>query len=795
MKVLKKVLVAIATLIVLALIIVFVVVQRINNSGKPLYEGEIELSGLSDKVEVIRDERGMPHIYAENEDDLYMAVGYVMAQERLWQMDLIRRATTGRLSEIFGDGYIETDLFLRSLRMDDKSKMVIESMDTEILSCINSFVDGVNQYIEQAGNNLPPEFKILRYKPEPWSAEYTANIIGYMGWDLASGNLSGDVSTYKMIEALGEEISKKLIPFYDYTGTTVFPDFKLDKALLADVGSAVSAMDRTAELGLTSFTGSNNWAVSGERSETGLPLFSNDMHLGLSSPGIWIQMHQVVPGKLNVTGVVVPGQPFVVAGHNEKIAWGMTNLMVDDIDLYKETLNEDGSKYFLDGEWQDISIEKEIISTGKEEVEREIRYTHRGPIISAFRNIKDAELSMRWSGNDYSNEVKSVYLLNRAGNWAEFDEAISSFNAISQNFIYADVDGNIGLHTGGGVAIREQHGALIMPGDTSLYDWKAYVSHDQLPYAYNPDGGSVSSANNKTVNNDYPYYIGTYYSRPYRINRIREMLGEKEVFGIDDFKRMICDRKSKKVELIVPYLMEALSKSELDGLEKEVADALAEWDYVMSPDLFCPTFFEYYVTVLKTDLLADDMGDFYRELSGNIKEYYLFMLFSGEHKLFIDNKDTEEIEDLESIMLTSFHNTIKLLTETYSGDTSGWIWGDIHKFTAEHPMASVKILDRLFNLNVGAFRVGGSDHTVSPYSYTRNFVINHGASERHVYNPADWDESYSVIPTGISGVPSSEFYCSQIEKYCNDEFYKDHFTREAVEASTKYKLMLISEEK
>jgi len=790
MKFLKKALSILGILIVVILLTAIFLVKSIKKSGKPQYDGEITLSGLSGEVEVIRDERGMPHIYAENEDDLYMAVGYVMAQERLWQMDLIRRATTGRLSEIFGEDYIETDLFLRSLRMDDKSKMVIESMDSEILSCINRFVDGVNQYIEQAGKNLPPEFKILRYKPEPWSAEYTANIIGYMGWDLASGNLSGDVLTYKMIEALGEEISRQLIPFYNYTGTTVFPDFKMDKSLLADLGSAISAMDKTAELGLTSFTGSNNWAVSGEHSETGLPLFSNDMHLGLSSPGIWIQMHQVVPGKLNVTGVVVPGEPFVVAGHNENIAWGMTNLMVDDIDLYKETLNKDGSKYFLDGEWQDISVEKEIISTGKEEVEREIRYTHRGPIISAFRGIKDAELSMRWAGNDFSNEVKSVYLLNRAVDWDEFNKAISSFNAISQNFIYADINGNIGLHSGGGVAIRERHGALIMPGDTSLYDWKAYVPHNQLPYAYNPECGSVSSANNKTVNEDYPYYIGTYYARPYRINRIRQMLAEKEVFGVDDFKRMICDRKSNKVEMILPYLNEALSEVELDGLEKEVADALADWDYVMSPDLYCPTFFEYFVNVLEADLLADDMGDFYRELSGNIKDYYLFMLLSGQHNLFVDNKETDETEDLSSIMLASFHNTINILSETYSGDTSEWIWGDIHKFTAEHPMGSMKILDRLFDLNVGAYSVGGSDHTVSPYAYTANFVINHGASERHVYNPADWDESYTVIPTGISGVPSSEFYCSQIEKYCNDEFYKDHFSRGAVEAAQKYSMII-----
>ncbi len=793
MKFLKKALSILGILLVVILLAAIILIKSIKGSAKPQYDGELSLSGLSGEVEVIRDERGMPHIYAENDKDLYMAVGYVMAQERLWQMDLIRRATTGRLSEIFGEDYLETDLFLRSLRMNDKSVMVLESMDSEILSCVESFVSGVNQYIEQAGSNLPPEFKILRYKPEPWSALYTANIIGYMGWDLASGNLSGDVMTYKMIQELGEELTKKLIPYYDYTGTIVFPDFELDNDLLADLTSAISDMGRASELGLTSFTGSNNWAVSGDRSETGLPLFSNDMHLGLSSPGIWIQMHQVIPGKLNVTGVVVPGQPFVIAGHNEDIAWGMTNLMVDDIDLYKETLNEDGTKYLLDGEWQDILTENEIIKAGKDVFEREIKYTHRGPLISAFRNIKDAELSMRWTGNDYSNEIRSVYLLNRAASWDDFNEAISSFNAVSQNFIYADVNGNIGLHTGGGVAIRERHGALIMPGDTSLYDWKTYVPHHQLPYTYNPESGSVSSANNKTVGDDYPYYIGTYYSRPYRINRIREMLEEKEVFGVEDFKRMICDRKSKKVELIVPRLTEALSGTELLGLEKEVADALAQWDYIMSPESFCPTFFEYYATVLNSDLLADDMGDFYMQLSGTIKDNYLFMLMSGEHELFIDNKNTEEVEDLNSIMLASFHNTINLLSETYTGNTSDWIWGDIHKFTAEHPLASVKILDRLFNLNVGAFSVGGSNHTVSPYSYTANFVINHGASERHVYNPADWDESFTVLPTGISGVPSSEFYCSQIEKYCNDEFYKDHFSRVAVEAALKYRMVLMPE--
>jgi penicillin amidase len=795
MKILKKILKVLGILIILILVAAVVLIKSIKESGNPQYDGEISLTGLSGEVEVIRDERGVPHIYAENEKDLYTTVGYVMAQERLWQMDLIRRATTGRLSEIFGSDYLETDLFLRSLKMDKKSEMVLESIDPDIYDALNWFSEGVNQYIEDAGKNLPTEFKILRYVPEPWSANYVGNIIGYMGWDLASGNLSGDIFTHKLIQKIGEDAAKQLIPYFDYTGDPVYPEFEPDMEFLEETTAMIKAMDLTADLGLTSFTGSNNWAVSGDHSETGLPLFSNDMHLGLSSPGIWMQMHQVIPGKLNVTGVLVPGSPFIIAGHNDDIAWGMTNLMVDDIDLYKERVNEDGTAYLLDGEWIDIKVEKEVVSTGKENIEREIRYTHRGPIVSGFRNISDAELSMKWVGYDPSDEVRSVYLLNRASSWDEFNEALTSFNAISQNIVYVDVNGNIGLHSAGGIAIRERHGGLIMRGDTSLYDWKAYVDHYSLPYTYNPESGRVSSSNNKTVTDEYPYYIGTYFSMPYRINRVRQMLNEKEMFSVEDFKRMITDRKSDFAATLVPMLNVALEDIKLAGIDKEVADALSEWDYIMSPDIFCPTFFEYYYKILTDDLLEDDMGELYGEFHGPVKKYYLLMIMQGEHSLYIDNIDTESVEDLESIMISSFYNTINTLSGKYGGDTSKWIWGDLHAFIAEHPLASVKLIDRLFKLNEGPYKVGGSSHTVSPYSYSGEFRIDHGASERHIYNPADWDESFTVIPTGISGVPSSEFYSSQTETYCNDGFYKDHFSREAVDNAATYTLIFKPESK
>ncbi len=793
MKTLKLIIYSVISLLFIALVITFIIVKTIANGAKPVYEGEIVIPGLESAVEVMRDERGMPHIYAGNEHDLYKAVGYIMAQERLWQMDLIRRATTGELSEIFGEDYVQTDLFLRSLRMTEKSKMVLADTNAEILDCINNFVEGVNFYIQEAGKKLPPEFRILGYEPDPWTAENTANIIGYMGWDLAGGSLSGDVFMYKLMEQIGREEAVKLIPYYDYTGDPVYPDFSPGEETLTALADIAESANKLEELGIVSFSGSNNWAVNGERSETGKPLLSNDMHLGLSSPGIWIQMHMVVPGSLNVTGVAVPGQPFIVAGHNENIAWGMTNLMVDDVDLYLEKTNEDKSKYLLDGEWRDIKSVREIIKVKKEDDrELEMLYTHRGPIISGFRDIEDADISMRWSGNDMSNEIAAVYSLNRADNRADFNEALSYFNSISQNFVYADTDGNIGLQTGGGIPLREGHGAFVQAGDSSRYDWKGYVPHELLPDSYNPEDGSVSSANNKTVApSSYPYYIGTYYSMPYRINRIRQMLGNKDVFSIDDFKNMVTDRKSDYAASLCRLLLETLQRTdEMSRLEREVFDNLSVWDFNMSPDMFTPTFFEYYRMTLADQLLEDDMGELYKSFNSQVRDYYLLMIIKGEHKLYIDDLNTEEEETLDDILLLAYRETIEKLRENYSSDTSRWLWGDIHKFTASHPLGSVSILNSLFGFNEGPYRVGGSNHTVSPYSYGKDFVIDHGASQRHIYNTADWDESYTVIPTGISGVPSSEFYCSQTATYCADGFYKDHFSEEAVKEAAIYTLLL-----
>lgn len=740
MKTLKAIFISLAALIVLAVIIGFILFTGIRRGALPKYDGEIVVAGISSDVTVYRDERGMPHIYADNERDLYIAAGFVTAQERLWQMDLIRRATNGRLSEIFGKDYVQTDLFLRSLDMTTKSKMVISKEDPEIISCMQAYVDGVNAYINSAGKKLPPEFRILSYKPDPWKLEDFANIIGYMGWDLASGNLAYDLFNYQLVQKVGAEKASQLIPDWKAGTSLVFPDFQLNEELVKETQKFISSMDKLNSIGVASFSGSNNWAVSGKRTETGKPILSNDMHLAFGSPGIWFQMHQVVPGKLNVTGVVVPGQPLVIAGHNEKIAWGMTNLSVDDIDLFAEKINpENENQYLFNGEWKNMVVKREIIKIkgGKQDT-LILRFTQRGPIISGLRGIKDAALSMRWSGYDTSDEIRSVYLLNRATGWDDFRIALSTFRSISQNFAYADVNGNIGLNTGGGIPIRKGSGTLIRDGETDEYDWKGYVPFEQLPFSFNPENGYVSSANNKTVDDKYPYFISTNFALPYRINRIRQMLDEKKVFGIEDFKRMLLDQHSDYAALLTPFILKLNERrSELSKAESSALDFFHGWDYDMNAGLVAPSLFEFFRISFIKNLLADELGPLFNQLPNVTKDYYIYRILKTGPDEWVDNINTPEKEVLDDILIKSFKECVASLTKKYGEDQTKWKWGNIHKITIEHPLGTVALLNRLFDLNSDTYPIGGSNHTVSPYGFGPNFKINHGASERHIFNTAD----------------------------------------------------------
>ncbi|MCU0377801.1 MAG: penicillin acylase family protein [Bacteroidales bacterium] len=789
-----------------------------ENSGRssPQYEGVIILSGMTDSITVYRDGRGMPHIYAGNEHDLYMAVGYISAQERLWQMDLVRRSSTGRLSEIFGKGFIQADIFTRCLQIREKSRLLLQNEDPEITASLQAFADGINAYINTPGIRLPMEFRLLSYKPEPWSLEDSAGIIGLMGWSLDSRNLSAELFIYQLIKMLGREMASSLIPDWDALGNVVYPEFTLNDSIISRTKSFISSFDRVLELGVTAFQGSNNWAVAGYRTITGKPILSNDIHLTLGSPGIWMQMHHIIPGKLNVTGVLIPGSPFIVVGHNEKIAWGMTNLRVDAVDLFAETINpENGNQYLFNGVWRDMKIREEIIAVrGEKQDTVMIRFTHRGPVISGLMNLKNTSpkirwlgydcitgldevdgmaLSLRWSGFDVSDEIRSTWLLNRAACWDDFRNAVSSFRCISQNFIYADTEGNIGLNAGGGIPLRKGNGIMIRDGATDEYDWQGYVPFELMPSSFNPVSGQLSSANNRTVNSDYPYFISHSFDVPYRINRIREMLGEKELLSMDDLRSMVNDQQSGLAKLLVPHILNLTATTEeFTPSENQAIALLADWDYDMDPGLAAPAIFEYFRISFRKNLFADELADLYDQLYDVSGENYIYRLLTGGEETWVDNVMTEERESLDDIIMLSFRDCIQALTKKCGADTEKWKWGKIHTLTFTHPVGSVGIINLFCNLNSERYAVGGNEHTVSPYfSLKPGFEVSCGSSMRHIYNTADWDESLTVLPGGVSGVPGSEFYLSQAKRYVEGDFYKDVFSDSAVRAAARYTLVFI----
>ena len=791
MKILKVTLTVLAVIIAVALLAGIIIVPALRKSGLPELNGEKNLSGLTADVKVIRDERGVPHIYASNEHDLYFMTGYITAQERLWQMDMVRHATQGRLSELFKRDMFETDYFLRALGMPKKSQMVLEREDPAILATLQAYTDGVNSWIEECGNKLPPEFRILGYKPEPWTMIDITNIIGFIGWDLASSNLSNEINNYKLTRKLGPEKASGLIADWNMVDEVVFPDFRLDDKLLDQATDAIGSMEELEKLGIVTLSGSNNWAVAGSRSETGKPILSNDMHLGFNVPGFWMQVHQVIPGKLNVTGVLFPGEPFIIAGHNDRIAWGMTNLSVDDIDLFVETVDSTGNNYLYNGEWLPFRTEEHMLKMGPDSSQtRIIKYTHHGPVISGMQGIDDAVLTMCWTGYDYSDEIKAVYNLNRASGWDEFRTALSQFRSISQNFAYADVDGNIGINTGGGIPVRKGTGLLPRKGDTDEFEWKGYVPFELLPSSFNPENGFVSSANQRTVDESYPFFISGEFSMPYRIMRIREMAAEKQILGIEDFKRMITDNHSAYAALLTPVIISNAPATGSDDKKiSTVLDELKGWNYDMSASLVAPTLFEFVRIELARHIMLDELDELYGSTLGRQHDFYIYSMVNQGPDEWVDNTDTPEKETMETIIAQSIRAAWDTLTARYGEYSDSWQWGKIHTFTLEHPMGGVKILNRLLGLNSKTYGIDGSYHTVEPYAYRDNFRVHHGASERHIFNTADWDKSLTVIPTGTSGIPGSPFYLSQTETYVNDGFYSEPFSEAAVEAAKKHEMI------
>ena len=789
MKILKRIAVIFIILVIIIITVSLIITSRISRRGLPDYNEKLVLDGLESTVNVYRDEYGTPHIYAGSEHDLYLVTGYLMAQDRMWQMDLLRRVTLGRLSEIFGDDFVETDLLLRSLRYSEKSEKIMMNTDKKIIRSIEAYCQGVNQYIRNFKGNYPMEFVLLGYEPELWEPVHTYNLIGYMAWDLKSG--WKEITLEKLASRLDKQHLQGLLPAELEKTSVVFASDERD--LMA--ANRITELSKLEELGMDIFEGSNNWAVSGSKTESGMPILANDMHLSFNIPGIWMQIHQVINNSFNCTGLALPGQPFLIVGHNDSIAWGMTNTYTDNLDYYEEKINpEDSNQYFYLNNWHDFIIQDEIIrSKGGSDHHRTYRLNHRGPVVSEVKGIPDKVVTIHWVGDEPSNELRSIYLVNRASNWDEFRDAFATFRSISQNIAYADREGNIGIYCCAGVPLRNRDTVFaVLPGWTDEYDWKGMVPFDELPHEFNPVRGYVSSANNKTVDNAYPYHISTWYSEPYRIDRIRELLEKKERYTVSDFMNIQNDRVSKFSQLFLSRLLPEIKHFDDWSSEEALAlDLLDAWDYDMSPKKAAASVCELWSYYLLVSVFEDELGDsLFGEFlaTGNLPRIALANLLHSEEFVWIDKINTEQEETLADVAAESFRSTIHELVNKQGSDTTGWQWGKIESLTLEHPLAKVEALNRIFKLNRGPYAVGGSYHTIAQYRFQwfKPGKIDLGPSHRSIYDLSDWDRMVSVIPTGNSGIPSSEFYCNQTNMYINGEYHPDRFSEDQVKEYAVY---------
>lgn len=790
----------------------------------PQTDGTITLDGLESEVNVLRDEYGVPHIYAENENDLYFAQGYVHAQDRFWQMEFWRHVGQGRLSEIVGSSLVETDAFIRTVgwnRMAREHLEYYEEEAPELMAIIEAYSAGVNAYLDQNRDKISLNQTILNQVQEPWEIEPwepidTLSWGVVMAWDLG-GNWESELTRAKLNRELGQATTATLLPAYPYDERPVIaptgllenrdelPDVEEQDAEESGVDwtrVSTSLIGRPPQLALargSDAIGSNSWVVSGEHTASGLPLLANDPHLGIQMPSIWYEVGLHAP-DLNVVGFSFAGVPGVIIGHNDNIAWGFTNAGPDVQDLYIEKINPNNRlQYEFEGEWRDMEVVEEVIHVnGADDVVLEVRQTHHGPIISDQMEDQQDVLALRWTVQDQSRIFHSIMLLNRAQDYDDFREALRYFDVPAQNLIYADVEGNIAYQLPGRIPIRAGGDGLApVPGWTGEYEWEGYIPYEELPAVLNPEAGYLVTANNAIVDEEYPHFISYYWAAGDRAQRIEEMI-EAELNGdgeLDaaDFARIQLDSKSLLAEAYMPLLRDL---SSTDARIQATIERMRGWDQQLRRDSVPAALFEVFYMHLAQAALADELGpvtEDYLSNSGGAQRIFYHSLAEEADARWWDNVNTEARETQDDIVLQALASTVEWFEENVGDDMEAWTWGELHTATfVSDPLgqSGISIIERL--VNRGPYPVDGGTSAVNANSWSWSNVaaVTGHPSMRMIIDLGDPDQSLSIHPTGQSGHPFHPHYDDMIPLWQNGEYHPMRFTREAVEEAVAQELLL-----
>jgi penicillin amidase len=778
----------------------------------PQLDGSIGVPGLQSQVIVERDNWGVPHIRASSVEDLAEAQGYVVAQDRLWQMDLLRRASRGQLSEILGSATLEIDKDFRILNFSRVAEREADQMDSESRKIMEAYARGVNRFMEQHSSKLPMEFTLLNYKPQPWKVSDSLVIAGYMyrtltdtrhtelhraavlakvspelAKDLFSeeaamdhfvvGDPNVDKNPHVLSQADSDDEDDDEMDYDDVLKagrglqngpTEAAPRPDITSALAAQVPAWLGAGQRDVRRML----GSNNWVVSGAHTATGKPLLASDMHLELTIPPIWYELHLTAPGW-NVKGFTLPGAPMVVAGHNDRLAWGFTNNGADVMDLYIETFNPaNADEYRVNGTWRKADVFDDVIHVkGAPDEHLKIVITRHGPVV---KREGDKAYAMRWTALEPGGLSSTYNWLGKAQNWKEFREILSHVWGPAQNVIYADVDGNIGYTVAARVPIRKKgRGTVPVPGDTGDYEWTGYIPFEQMPQSFNPESGLIVTANARVTGPDYKPYLTDDWEEPYRTARIYDLLHDKHDLRPEDMLKVQTDAYSYPHVFIAEQLVAAAKAAPpKEARAKKLIEDAKQWNGIADANSTVVSFLDSTLYRALDLILQPQLGNDTK-------------LYDWRRVAFLQRILTErparwlpaQFKNYDELLAAAADEAVaRLEKQSKDPNPEDWAWKRFNYLDMLHPIGREGILKKLLSL---------SDQPQSGTEYSpRAASRHHGPSERLVANPANWDQSIILIPAGQSGQPGSEHYTDQFPYWFEGKAIYGPFT-DAAEAKTK----------
>ncbi|MGH7873217.1 MAG: penicillin acylase family protein, partial [Candidatus Binatia bacterium] len=675
------------------------VVRFLDRGAQPKYNGKVSLPGLKHAVDVVWGDYAIPHIVAADEFDLLIAQGFLHAQERLWQMEMSRRFLSGRMAEVFGNFTLpwrdlstqfrgrscaEFDYFVRLLGIRQAAMVSASLLSEREAQRLAAYSIGVNRYIEQCGTKLPWEFRVLRHQPEPWTIEDILTINKGFAFLLSTALYTR--LNFLAIAAHLKEQSAKLL--------SLIPSYPLDAPTItqASWNRARAVWEFSREVSQTSGWhpaghGSNSWVLGPDRSTTGGALLCNDPHLRLTLPSTWYLMHLKTENcdfektPYEVWGATIPGLPYVQLGHNRHITWGITAALCDDVEIYRERIHPiESDRYLYAHRWLQFSSRTERIAVrGKHAIEKIVRSTHHGPIISDFAagNSAGEALAVKWTAHEPSRELHALFSVNRARNWDDFLGALADHTAPSLNFAYADAEGNIGYALAGKIPVRRQASPTSVEGWNDDNDWHGFVPFDEMPRLFNPAEGVVATANNKIVNSSYPHYLSRYFEPPYRVRRIEELLASREKHSPDDLATIQLDRVSLHARGVIETLRDDLCaiSEDSNSLVPEAARHLLQWDGDCSEFSVSAAIFHVFHHRLLSNLLVDSLGE---QLFSAYTEILNQCLVPTDEILKNLNSPWFQSRPRSALVTQSLSETCAFLTEKFGATMARWQWGRLH---------------------------------------------------------------------------------------------------------------------